>query len=438
MTVADLSSVAARRLRITLIATVILAAAGFVSGILVNRLLGPEGRGELAAMQTAPLLLATVGAVGMAEALVYHAARRADRSRSLLSAALGVAAVGSAAAIAAGWLLLPFVLRAQSDETLRVARLYLLAMPLLVLLLVAPGVLRARGDFVAWNVWRITSGLLWTGVVVGATVASRSSASLLLYAHAGLLAAAALPMLVAVYRGARGPVTPSRDDVRSLLSFGVPTAGNTIPQLLNLRLDQFLISATRSSTQLGMYAAAVNWCIGITLVMDACGFVLFPSLASIVDPKERLDRFAQSARLGLALAIALAVATAALTPLLFTTLFGEEFRGGIGVALVLSAANGALGYARVLGEGVRGLGEPAIALVGEVCGLIVMAVALGVLLPAFGITGAALGSLLGYSTIAAAIIVRIKQRFGLSSAHLLVVRPSELGRAVGALRSRRA
>jgi O-antigen/teichoic acid export membrane protein len=244
-------------------------------------------------------------------------------------------------------------------------------------------------------------------------------------------------MLAAVFRTGTGPLRPRRDDFRSLLLFGVPTAGNTIPQLLNLRLDQFLISATRSSSQLGLYAAAVNWCIGITLVMDACGFVLFPSLAAIDDPQERVERFAQSARLGLALAATLAATTAVLTPILFTALFGDGFRAGIRVALVLCAANGALGYARVLGEGVRGLGAPTIALVAEVAGLVVMTLALGALLPPFGIIGAALGSLVGYSAIAIFIIVQLHRRFGVAARTLVTVRPAELGRALHLVRSRR-
>jgi O-antigen/teichoic acid export membrane protein len=341
-------------------------------------------------------------------------------------------------AIVIGWGLLPLLLRAQSDDTLRVARLYLLGVPLLTVALVAPGVLRSAGDFVGWNRWRIAPGLLWTLVVVAAVVASRESASFLLYSHLALLAVMTVPMLAVCFRRTSGPVRPQREELRMLTAFGLPTAGQAIPQLLNLRLDQFLISATLSSTKLGLYAAAVNWCIGITLVMDACGFVLFPSLASMADRDQQLRRFAQSARLGLAVAIALALATAALTPLLFTVLFGESFSDGIPSALVLAAANGALGYARVLADGVRGLGEPSIALVAEVSGLVVMAIALAVLLPAFGIVGAALGSLLGYTAIASAIIVQVHRRFGLRPSHILRVRPTELIRALNALRTRGA
>jgi hypothetical protein len=45
------------------------------------------------------------------------------------------------------------------------------------------------------------------------------------------------------------------------------------------------------------------------------------------------------------------------------------------------------------------LGAPTIALVAEVAGLVVMTLALGALLPPFGIIGAALGTLVGLCAI---------------------------------------
>lgn len=62
----------ATNMALTVAANVTLAALGMVSGILAARLLGPHGRGQLAAIQTWPSSIATLAMLGMPEAVVYY------------------------------------------------------------------------------------------------------------------------------------------------------------------------------------------------------------------------------------------------------------------------------------------------------------------------------------------------------------------------------
>ncbi|MCH7540941.1 MAG: hypothetical protein IH999_11195, partial [Proteobacteria bacterium] len=48
------------------------------SGILAARLLGPEGRGELAVIILWPSLIAALGALGITESVIYHTANRSE------------------------------------------------------------------------------------------------------------------------------------------------------------------------------------------------------------------------------------------------------------------------------------------------------------------------------------------------------------------------
>jgi O-antigen/teichoic acid export membrane protein len=67
----------------------VLAMFGLVTGVLAARLLGPNGRGELAAIQTWPAVIATIAMLGMPET-VYYAARESNRA-GLLAALHAVA-----------------------------------------------------------------------------------------------------------------------------------------------------------------------------------------------------------------------------------------------------------------------------------------------------------------------------------------------------------
>src|SRR6202030_2462068 len=76
---------------ITAATNIALAVLGMVSGILAARLLGPHGRGELAAIQTWPSFIASLAMLGMPEAVVYYSARAPSTAGRYLGSAVMVA-----------------------------------------------------------------------------------------------------------------------------------------------------------------------------------------------------------------------------------------------------------------------------------------------------------------------------------------------------------
>jgi O-antigen/teichoic acid export membrane protein len=73
--------------------------------------------------------------------------------------------------------------------------------------------------------------------------------------------------------------------------------------------------------------------------------------------------------------------------------------------LVLVGAASIASVNMVVEEGLRGLGRPVLVLWAELCGLAVTMVALLFLLRPFGIMGAALASVLGYSAVLITLVV---------------------------------
>ena len=69
----------------------VLASLGLVTGILAARLLGPVGRGELAAIQTWPSVMATIAMLGLPEAVVYFSAKEREQSGRYLGSAMVLA-----------------------------------------------------------------------------------------------------------------------------------------------------------------------------------------------------------------------------------------------------------------------------------------------------------------------------------------------------------
>ncbi|HKM55935.1 MAG TPA: hypothetical protein VJY33_21190, partial [Isosphaeraceae bacterium] len=86
---------------------VVMAIIGLASGLLAAKLLGPQGRGELAAIQSWPMLFAALALLGMPEAVVYYSSRYPGRAADYLGTARVIALIAGVVFLATGWLLMP-------------------------------------------------------------------------------------------------------------------------------------------------------------------------------------------------------------------------------------------------------------------------------------------------------------------------------------------
>jgi len=93
------------------------------------------------------------------------------------------------------------------------------------------------------------------------------------------------------------------------------------------------------------------------------------------------------------------------SPFLLPLLFGVEFSDAVLPAIILLVAIVILGFNYVLSDGLRGMGHPGSTSIAEFTGTVVTIAGLVVLLPRFGIYGAALTSVLSYLSVAAILYV---------------------------------
>src|SRR5262245_35740553 len=160
------ASLDARPFASTAAANAALAFVGLLTGTLAARLLGAEGRGQLAAVQVWPLFLATLGSFGLTEAIAYFVARSRGRARAVVATGLLLAVPFVLVALAAGMWLLPRVLSDQTMEVRQSAMLSLVLVPLLTLSTAPSHALRGVGRYRAWNVLRLITPLVWLTTLV--------------------------------------------------------------------------------------------------------------------------------------------------------------------------------------------------------------------------------------------------------------------------------
>lgn len=393
----------------TVVTNIALSCFGVITGVLVARLLGPEGRGELAAIQVWPSFIVSLGTLGLSEAVVYFSARDQQNIGRYAASAATVAFLSSLPFAAIGYFLMPIFLAAHSAEIITVARWYLLIGPLMALLDIPVHVLRANKDFIIWNALRLVPAVGWLGVVAYAVLTFRAEAAFIAGWYLFSLAVLCVPILYVVKSRTARPWRPDILASGPLVRYGLQCHANGLAQLCNVRLDQLLIAAVLPVQSLGLYAVAVAWSSGLQPLSSAFGAVLFPEVASRTSRGAQSHAVAYGSRLGIIATIVVGIAVLAVTPWAVQLLFGESFSGAIPAALVLVITAVVGGVSQVIEGGIRGMGAPGIILQAELARLGVMIVCLLLFLFPWGILGAAFASFAGTSVSTGLLVYRAKR-----------------------------
>jgi O-antigen/teichoic acid export membrane protein len=416
-----------RSLGINFAANAVLGLLGIASGALAAHLLHPSGRGQLAAIQVVALFLTVAGMVGMSDAIVFRLARTPKHGGKQLSTALGIGFVGSVVAALLAAPLLGVLMRSMSSATVTTTRWFLVSCPVLALILIWQGALRGCQRFASWNGIRIALALGWVLALVTSAVVERPTAAVVSAIYLGILVVVFLPTArLVARRGIEGPYGFDRRQMRPLLRFGLPAVGASLPQFLNLRLDQLMLTAFVHSSQLGLYAAAAGFSWIVNPILQAIATLSFPRIAATENADRRREQFLFTSRFSLVVSILVVLGLAAVTPVSFTLLNGSEFSPAVHLAVMLVFAGGILGYAYILEEGVRGLGKPSLALYAELSGLGVTVVALGVAVPIIHIEGAAVASILGYSTSLVVVAIGATRTLHATIAEMFILNRRDL------------
>lgn len=383
---------------------ILLSGLGVATGVMAARLLGPEGRGELAAIQLWAGVLGTLCLLGVPEALIYFSAKKPEWSRQYLLSAMFLALVAAIPFSIGGFLFMPVLLSMQTEAVITSARWYLLFLPLSALTGVPYQALRGIGDFRVWNMLRLLPSLGWFVLLLCSMMTGWNEAGGLALAYLFVLAVLAVPVIWIILRRVQGPFHLDVQSFKPMLKYGLPSVLGTVPTMLNLRLDQMLMAGFLPAQVLGQYVVAVAWSGAVAPLLNALGTVLFPRTASQKTREDQARGVGQGVRMAVLIALFLVLVVVLVTPLIIPLLFGDKFAPAIPAAWVLVCAAGILGVNFVLEEGLRGMGQPKLVLYSELVGLGVTLLCLLALLQPLGIMGAAIASLLGYSAVSAILL----------------------------------
>ena len=402
-----------------------------VTGIMVARLLGASGRGELTAILTVTGVIGYVFTMGCGQAAEFHQARRPEEGGRLIGTWLMLLVVLGALSVVVAEVLLPVLLAAQTAAALHLAQLYVLSAPLLPLSELLMGVLLGDQDFTFFNVFRV--------VQPGATAVLYLAMWLL---HAFTLPGALLATLITSALGTvvialravgrHGVSRPSLALARSTLWYGFRAHGNLLASVANLRLDLFIIPAFLTASAVGLYAVAtsVSWAV-VTVSSNLATVVLAAAARQGVEGSGTIIR---SLQLTVGFALGASLALALLADLLLPLVYGNSFKGSSLPLRLLLPGSALYASATLLWSGLYAANRPFTAAVSQFAGLAVTTAGLLLFLRSGGIVAAALVSTASYSVIFLVALVLYRRVVGIEWSALVPSWKDVAGGGASALR----
>jgi O-antigen/teichoic acid export membrane protein len=403
---------------------VIGAGVGIINGILLARFLGPALKGDYTFIILLPASAIVLVQLGLPQAFGYFAARAQLRTiltrAAILTFALSAIAIG-------GILALMPALQNSIPDGITAMQLVLacIALPFALNVTFTTGIVMGR-QAVRWyagiNILYPIATTALLAIVLGIFGPSVDGA-LVVYLLATMIQS--IGFAVAAVRVSRSHESPEPVSFRDLFGYGLPSYPASLAGFFSYRVDVFVIAFLLAdpSAAIGYYSLAVGLAEMVFFFPRAVWTMFFPHVAGA--PRHESDRqVALASRVTLLLTAVLAVLLIPAAAILIWLLL-PDFTSSFEPFLVLLPGVVALSASNVVGGYIMGIGRPGIPSSINVVALVLNLVANVLLVPRFGIVGAAAASLISYTWSAVALTMFAARFSGASVSAFWLVRASD-------------
>jgi O-antigen/teichoic acid export membrane protein len=213
--------------------------------------------------------------------------------------------------------------------------------------------------------------------------------------------------------------------LRKVASFGMQGQVSNIVQLLNYRLDSYLVLIFVGATGVGLYSIGVQLSEGLWFIANSVSLVLLTSLTA--GDEAHAARATPLVCRGTLLVSSLVALGAGITaPFLIPAAFGEAFRGAVLPFVLLLPGAVALAGTKVLASYVFSRGKPLVNGAIAFAALTVAVTTDAFLIPLWEVEGAAIGASLGYAVSLTLTAIAYRRLSGGSLVAALVPRPADV------------
>lgn len=384
-----------------------------ISGLVVPRILGVENRGHLAFFVLLGIILTQLGGLGLPVASTYWIAGRRRAPHLVVRALAAPALMQVVVLLGVNFLILLAIVRPEGHQVWLSALVALGQIPGLIAQQYGSAILLGLERFPTFCACRLLS--LTSYAVATAVIFITGGGTLLIVVSvwtASVLVGGFVSLAVALraVKAAREDECshPGRPALRPMLSFGLRGLLGSASPTDTLQLDQAVIGLFLSPTALGLYVVGAAFANFPRIIGISLGFVAYPRAAA---QKTRAQARSVALRFCAASVVvcgAFVVLLEVLVRRLVPFLYGHSFAPSARLAQILLVSSLLISTRRVLVEGIRGAGYPALGTMAEVVAWLSLIPSLLVLAPLLGLDGVALSMVAAAATglVFMAVMVR--------------------------------
>jgi stage V sporulation protein B len=396
--------------------------------ILVTRVTGAQGRGIYTLASSVANLASMITALGISFAGIYYIGKRlfplADVASTLLTSSLLSAGV-AIAGVAAAYLLFQHSYFHELSTTQAFIMLALTG--LFQVTTAGASIVLGMNRPVQFAVISLTQWCVSFVIQVALAAAGSLTATSALVALAIGAASSAALGLVLVRREVPLRLGIDSKVFRSFLNFGIRGYAANLLMFLNYRLDSLIVNGLIGVVSLGYYSIATAMAETLWYGANAFALVMFPHVSSL-ERKEANRITPVICRNAIFMTLIGAVVMFVVSRQLILFVFGSSMLPALHPLWLLLPGIVTLTASKVISSYLSGIGKPTYSTF-VAAGTVTLTIALDLLLiPRYGISGAAVASSVVYTCTAVASVAIFRYESGAGVLETLVVRPDDFVR----------
>lgn len=392
--------------------------------IIIARSIGPEGKGIVTIVALIPPLLITFCGLGIEISNVYYLSKSIHTLRQAIGNSLLVTLVSTVLvtflAIVFGKPLHSSLLK---NIHMTFAALALASFPFQLMLKMILTIYQATEDFLRFNLVQVAISFLRLLIVLGFFLTGKLNIMWAVIAVTVPPIVICIPTAWHLIKNAGGLVINLRI-FKQALTYGIKGyIGNTL-QFFNYRLDAFVLNFFKGSGAVGIYSIAFTFAELLWFLPTAASLVLFPRATKL--EQHESDRFtSQIVRISLFATLVCAILFTVIGYPLISLLFGDRFLYSYLPMLVLLPGVFALSLSKLLSSNIYARGFPIVNSLFTAIALVVTITLDFLLIPRYGVIGAALATTIAYTTSALLFISFYKTKASEQLPNILFIKRSD-------------
>jgi O-antigen/teichoic acid export membrane protein len=374
---------------------------GIVTSIIIARVLGPEGKGIYTLAILLPMLLITFVNFGIAPASVYYIGKKKYSPLEIFGSNIIFSILLSIFAIIAGLVVIFFF---GNNVFPGVAKEYLLLtlylVPFQIFLTFVVNILLGLQRIKKYNFINLIHNFVFLVLIIIFLLGFNFEVKAVIIARILSFILACIVLFFLTKKEVGGVVLYIKKSLfKDFFIYGSKIYLISIFSFLLTRIDMFMINIFLNPFEVGFYSIAVGLSEKIWLISLSAGTVLFPKISSEINDKKLKEFTPLVCRNVLWITIFITILLLFLGPYMIVLFYSEQFIKSILPFQILLIGAIAISGSRILSNDLSGRGRLKENMYLSAFSVILNIVLNIILIPKFGITGAAWATAISYTIV---------------------------------------